>query len=93
MATAAEVLTAPETIPVAKRPACAIGHPALPRTMVDPEMISVSHAGKAASTFLAVFARMASDPYAQIGISSSIMATTPATFGVAALVPFIIAVY
>ncbi len=49
---------------------------------------------KVASTFLAVVARMYfRSRTLSLGLASSVIATTPATFGVAELVPFIVAVY
>src|SRR5207244_1982812 len=65
------------------------------RTIVAPAMILLDETpGNAASTFLAVLARMYfRSRTLRLGLASSIIATTPATFGVAALVPFIAAVY
>src|SRR6266446_1748985 len=95
MATAADALTAPKPYRLLNgQPALLVTQPCS-RTIVEPGIISVAETPeKVASTFLAVLARMYfKSRTLRLGLASSIMATTPAAFGVAELVPLKVAVY
>src|SRR5438093_1133150 len=95
MATAAAASTAPNPYRLLNdQPALLVTQPCS-RTIVEPEIIVLEATpGNVPSTFLAVLARMYfRSRTLSLGLASSIIATTPATFGVAALVPFIVAVY
>src|SRR5438132_3804103 len=95
MATAAAASTAPNPYRLLNdQPALLVTQPCS-RTIVEPEIIVLEATpGNAPSTFLAVLARMYfKSRTLRLGLASSIMATTPATFGVAELVPLKVAVY
>src|ERR1700681_421582 len=95
MATAAPASTAPNPYRLLNDQAALLVTQPCSRTIVEPEIMVVEETpGKVLSTFLAVLARMYfRSRTLSLGLASSIIATTPVTFGAAALVPFIAAVY